>query len=141
MAVGVVVGGAFTAIINSVVNDVFMPLVGMITGGVNFSELKATVGSAELCYGSFIQAVVNFLIIAFAMFMVVKAINKMKKKEEEKPAAPAEPPKPSDEVVLLTEIRDLLNKKQSKGEPKTRALTILRSMPQDGQKIFCEKNF
>ena len=111
MAVGVVVGGAFTAIINSVVNDVFMPIVGMITGGVNFSELKVTVGSAELCYGNFIQAVVNFLIIAFAMFMVVKAINKMKKKEEEKPAAPAAPPKPSDEVVLLTEIRDLLNKK------------------------------
>lgn len=107
MAVGVVVGGAFTAIINSVVNDIFMPLVGMISGGVNFTELKLVVGSAELCYGNFIQAVINFLIIAFAMFSVVKAMNKMKKKEEEKPAAP---PKPSDEVVLLTEIRDLLKK-------------------------------
>ena len=111
MAVGVVVGGAFTAIINSVVNDMFMPLVGMITGGVNFADLKVVVGSAELCYGNFIQAVVNFLIIAFAMFSVVKAINKMKKKEEEKPAAPAEPPAPPADVVLLTEIRDLLSKK------------------------------
>ena len=86
MAVGVVVGGAFTAIINSVVNDVFMPLVGMITGGVNFSELKATVGSAELCYGNFIQNIINFLIVAFVLFLFVKAVNKLrsmgKKKEE-----------------------------------------------------------
>ncbi|MCF0150284.1 MAG: large-conductance mechanosensitive channel protein MscL [Firmicutes bacterium] len=107
MAVGVVVGGAFTAIINSVVNDIFMPLVGMLTGGINFTDLKVVVGSAELCYGNFIQALINFLIIAFAMFNVVKLMNRLKKKEEEKPAAPA---KPSDEVVLLTEIRDLLKK-------------------------------
>ena len=107
MAVGVVVGGAFTAIINSVVNDIFMPLVGMLTGGINFTDLKVVVGSAELCYGNFIQALINFLIIAFAMFNVVKLMNRLKKKEEEKPAAPA---KPTDEVVLLTEIRDLLKK-------------------------------
>ena len=84
-----------------------MPLVGMLTGGINFTDLKVVVGSAELCYGNFIQALINFLIIAFAMFNVVKLMNRLKKKEEEKPAAPA---KPTDEVVLLTEIRDLLKK-------------------------------
>jgi len=107
MAVGVVIGGAFTAIITSLVNDVIMPIIGMVTGGINFSELKATVGSAELCYGNFIQAIVNFLLVALVLFFVIKALNKMKKKEEEKPA---EPPKPAEDIVLLTEIRDLLKK-------------------------------
>ena len=107
MAVGVVIGGAFTAIITSLVNDVIMPIIGMVTGGINFSELKATVGSAELCYGNFIQAIVNFLLVALVLFCVIKALNKMKKKEEEKPA---EPPKPAEDIVLLTEIRDLLKK-------------------------------
>ncbi len=107
MAVGVVIGGAFTAIITSLVNDVIMPLIGMITGGVNFAELKAVVGSAELAYGNFIQAIVNFLLVALVLFTVIKALNKAKKKEEEKPA---EPPKPAEDIVLLTEIRDLLKK-------------------------------
>ncbi|MBQ6013693.1 MAG: large-conductance mechanosensitive channel protein MscL [Firmicutes bacterium] len=107
MAVGVVIGGAFTAIITSLVNDVIMPVIGMVTGGINFSELKATVGSAELCYGNFIQAIVNFLLVALVLFCVIKSLNKMKKKEEEKPA---EPPKPAEDIVLLTEIRDLLKK-------------------------------
>ncbi len=107
MAVGVVIGGAFTAIITSLVNDVIMPLIGIITGGVNFAELKAVVGSAELAYGNFIQAIVNFLLVARVLFTVIKALNKAKKKEEEKPA---EPPKPAEDIVLLTEIRDLLKK-------------------------------
>ena len=77
MAVGVVIGGAFTAIITSLVNDVIMPIIGMVTGGINFSELKATVGSAELCYGNFIQAIVNFLLVALVLFCVIKSLNKM----------------------------------------------------------------
>lgn len=105
LAVAVIIGGAFGAITNSLVNDIIMPLVGIIIGGVNFTGLKATVGSAELLYGNFIQALVNFLIIAFVMFMVVKAFNQMKKKEE---AAPPAPPAPSAEEKLLSEIRDLL---------------------------------
>ncbi len=86
MAVGVVVGGAFTAIVHSLVKDIIMPLIGIITGGVSFEELKIVVGEAELCYGSFIQNVVNFLLIALTMFFVVKSINKMHKKEEAKEA-------------------------------------------------------
>ncbi len=113
MAVGVVIGGAFTAIITSLVGDVIMPLIGMITGGVNFAELKASVPAAnggepvELLYGNFIQAIVNFLLVALVLFIVIKALNKAKKKEE---AKPAEPPKPAEDIVLLTEIRDLLKK-------------------------------
>ena len=112
MAVGIVIGGAFGKIVSSFVNDVLMPPIGMALGGVDFSDLamtlKAATAEAEavtLNYGSFIQTVVDFLIIAFAIFMVIKAMNSMKKKEEEKPA---EPPKPSAEESLLSEIRDLL---------------------------------
>ena len=109
MAVGVVVGGAFTAIVNSLVNDVIMPIVGAIVGGINFANLKIVIRPAEgdlaeaaICYGNFIQAIVN---VAFVLFCVVKGMNKLKKKEE----APApEPPKPSEEVLLLREIRDAL---------------------------------
>lgn len=112
MAVGVVVGGAFTAIVNSLVNDVIMPIVGAIVGGINFANLKIVIRPAEgdlaeaaICYGNFIQAIVNFLIVAFVLFCVVKGMNKLKKKEE----TPApEPPKPSEEVLLLREIRDAL---------------------------------
>ncbi len=112
MAVGIVIGGAFGKIVSSFVNDVLMPPVGMLIGGVDFSELsivlKAATDEAEavsMKYGAFIQTVLDFAIIAFAIFMVVKAMNSMKKKEEE---APKEPPKPSAEVELLTEIRDSL---------------------------------
>jgi len=114
MAVGIVIGGAFGKIVSSFVNDVLMPPIGMMMGGVDFSDLAVVlkeasgdVAAVTLNYGSFIQTVVDFVIIAFAIFMVIKAMNNMKKKEEE---APAEPPKPSAEEVLLTEIRDALKK-------------------------------
>ena len=114
MAVGIVIGGAFGKIVSSFVSDVLMPPIGMMMGGVDFSDLAVVLKEASgdvvavtLNYGSFIQTVVDFLIIAFAIFMVIKAMNNMKKKEEEAPAAP---PKPSAEVELLTEIRDSLKK-------------------------------
>lgn len=105
LAVAVIIGGAFGAITTSLVNDLIMPLVGMAIGGVDFTGLKVAVGDAELLYGNFIQALVNFLIIAFVMFLVVKAFNQFQKKQEE---APAPPPEPTAEEKLLTEIRDLL---------------------------------
>ena len=114
MAVGIIIGGAFGKIIASFVNDVLMPPIGLLLGGVDFTSLaltlKAATADAEavtLKYGSFIQNVVDFLIIAFAIFMMVRWVNSLKKKEE---AAPSAPPKPSNEEVLLTEIRDLLRK-------------------------------
>ena len=106
MAVGVIIGGAFGKIVTSLVNDIIMPLVGVIIGGHDFTGLVAKVGDAEIAYGVFIQNVVDFLIVALCIFAVVKAMSKFKKKEE----APAEPPKPSEEVLLLREIRDSLKK-------------------------------
>ena len=118
MAVGIIMGSAFTAIVTSLVNDLIMPLVGMLCAGVNISELSITVGTASLKYGAFLQAVINFLIIAFVVFSMVKAMNAArskaealvgkKKAEEEK----AEEEKPDPQIVLLTEIRDLLQKEQ-----------------------------
>ena len=107
MAVGVIIGGAFGAIIASLVNDIIMPVVGMITGGVDVTNLSVKVGEATLTYGNFIQAIINFLIIAIAIFLMVKAVNKLtrKKEKEEKPAKP-------DDVKLLEEIRDLLKKQK-----------------------------
>ncbi|MFN3871869.1 MAG: large-conductance mechanosensitive channel protein MscL [Ignavibacterium sp.] len=114
MAVGIIIGGAFGKIVSSFVSDVIMPPIGLILGGVDFSDLALTLKAAEgdqpavmLKYGMFINTVIDFVIIAFAIFMVIKAMNAMKKKEEEKPAAPPEPPA---DVKLLTEIRDLLKK-------------------------------
>jgi len=111
MAVGIVIGGAFGKIVSSLVADVIMPPIGMIMGGVDFSSLAISLGegadAASINYGVFINTVLDFVIVAFAIFMVIKGMNSMKKKEEEKPA---EPPKPSAEEVLLTEIRDLLSK-------------------------------
>lgn len=114
MAVGIVIGAAFGKIVSSFVNDVLMPPIGMMIGGVDFSKLAYTLqeavgetASVTINYGKFIQTALDFIIIAFAIFMVVKGMNKMKKKEE---AKPAEPPKPSNEEVLLAEIRDLLKK-------------------------------
>ncbi len=114
MAVGIVIGGAFGKIVSSFVNDVLMPPIGMLMGGVDFKDLAFVLQAAtedaaavSINYGTFIQTVLDFVIIAFAIFMVVKAMNNMKKKEEEAPAAP---PKPSAEVELLTEIRDSLKK-------------------------------
>lgn len=89
LAIGVIIGGAFTAIVTSLVNDIITPLLGIITGGIDFSDLKIQLGEESyLMYGSFISAVINFLIIAFIIFLFIKAINKFKKKKEEAPAAP-----------------------------------------------------
>lgn len=107
LAVAVVIGGAFTKIVNSLVDDIIMPIIGVIIGGINFENLMVTVGTAEIKYGMFIQAIVNFLLIALVIFSVIKAINQFKKKEEEKPEDPVAP---SEDIVLLTEIRDLLRK-------------------------------
>ncbi len=105
MAVGVIIGGAFGKIVSSLVDDVIMPIIGMITGGIDFTGLKATIGESSITYGNFIQNVVDFLIIALCIFLMIKGLNKISKKKEEKPA---EPPAPSKEEILLTEIRDLL---------------------------------
>ena len=107
MAVGVIIGGAFGSIVSSLVDDILMPLIGVIIGGIDFSGLSIKVGGAAIKYGMFIQNVIDFLIVAFCVFMIVKFLEKFKKKEEEKPVAK------SDEVKLLEEIRDLLktNKK------------------------------
>jgi len=115
MAVGIIIGASFGKIISSLVADVVMPPIGVLVGGVDFTKLavilKEAVGdvpAVTLNYGSFIQSVVDFTIIAFAIFMVVKLINKLKKQEE---AVPVAPPEPTKEELLLTEIRDLLKAK------------------------------
>ena len=133
MAVGVIIGGAFGKIVTSVVNDIIMPAIGMLVGGVNFTDLKlilqeavpeklneageviqAAVPAVTLNYGNFLQQTFDFIIIAFSIFLFISLIKKMsEKKKAEEPAAPAPPPAPSKEEVLLTEIRDLL-KEQSK---------------------------
>ncbi len=117
MAVGIIIGAAFGKIVSSLVGDVIMPPIGLIMGGVDFSDLafvlKEAAGEAPavvIAYGKFIQVLIDFIIVAFAIFMAIKAMNSLKKKEEEAPAAPAAPAKPSNEEVLLTEIRDLLKK-------------------------------
>ena len=116
MAVGVVVGGAFTGIVNSLVKDVIMPMIGMLFGGIDFTGLKYVITPAEgdvaeaaIYYGNFIQNIVNFLLVAFAIFIVIKAMNSFHKKKEEA-APPPPPPADPDDVVLLREIRDLLKK-------------------------------
>ncbi|MDO5036017.1 MAG: large-conductance mechanosensitive channel protein MscL [Porphyromonas sp.] len=120
MAVGVVIGGAFGKIVTSFVNDVLMPPLGQLLGGSRFTELKVVLQDAvmqggevvepevAILYGSFIQTIVDFLIVAFAIFLMIKGINKLKR---EKPAEPEAPAEPSAEVKLLSEIRDLLDKK------------------------------
>lgn len=104
LAVAVIIGGAFGLIVTSLVDDILMPIVGVLLGGVDFTTLAVTVGEASIMYGNFIQAIINFIIIAFVIFLIVRQANKMKKEEEAAPAAP-----PAD-VQLLTEIRDLLKK-------------------------------
>jgi large conductance mechanosensitive channel len=112
MAVGIIIGAAFGKIVSSLVNDVIMPPIGLLLGGVDFSSFMITLKQAmgdvpavTLSYGVFINTVIDFLIVAFAIFLVIKGINTMKRKQEE---APAEPPAPSKQETLLTEIRDLL---------------------------------
>ncbi|WP_226390006.1 large-conductance mechanosensitive channel protein MscL [Penaeicola halotolerans] len=119
LAVGIIIGAAFGKIVSSFVNDIIMPPIGILVGGVDFKDLSVVLREAyvseggqemaavTLSYGNFIQTVVDFTIIAFAVFMIVKAMNATKKKEEAKPAAPAAPPR---QEVLLEEIRDLLKK-------------------------------
>lgn len=108
LAVGMIIGSAFTAIVTSLVNDMLMPLIGTIMGGINLSNLSFTIPwnlagePVVICYGNFLQAVLNFLIVAFCIFLIVKVINKIIKKKE------AAPPKPTKDQELLTEIRDLL---------------------------------
>lgn len=113
LAVGVVIGGAFSTIVTSLVNDIIMPLIGVLIGGYDFTVLSLKVKDASINYGSFIQNVINFLIIAFCIFILVKVINKFlhKAKEEEK----KEEPKKSNEEVLLEEIRDLLKEQKKRG--------------------------
>lgn len=107
LAVGVIIGAAFAAIIKSVVTDIIMPIMGVITGGLDFSELTYSYGEAIIAYGSFLQATFVFIITAFALFLLVKGINLMKRKEKEEPTPPVVP---AADIVLLTEIRDLLKK-------------------------------
>lgn len=111
MAVGVIIGGAFGKIVSSLVDDVLMPLIGTVTGGIDFTSLAITIGEANIKYGQFIQNIIDFLIVAFCIFMMIKGINKLSKKKEEEPAAPAPEPEPSAEEKLLGEIRDLLKNK------------------------------
>ncbi|KPJ81546.1 MAG: hypothetical protein AMJ58_04760 [Gammaproteobacteria bacterium SG8_30] len=112
LAVGVVIGGAFGKIVSSLVDSIVMPIIGALTSGVDLSELAVNIGTDEapvlIKYGAFIQASVDFLIIALVIFMTLKGINKLKRPPE--PAAPAEPPPPPREQVLLEEIRDLLKR-------------------------------
>ena len=111
LAVGVIVGGAFSSIVTSLVNNIFTPIIGLIVGGVDFSSLSITFRDTKIMYGAFIQSVIDFLIVAFCLFIVVKAVNKVTHKKEEKPAKSTK----SEELKTLEEIRDLLkNDIQSK---------------------------
>ena len=113
MAVGIIIGGAFTAIVNSLVGDIITPFLGIITGGIDFTGVSITFGDANIMIGNFIQAVITFLLTAFVIFSIMKFINALAKKEEPKvEVAPAMPAEPSEDIKLLMEIRDLL--KESK---------------------------
>lgn len=111
LAVGVIVGGAFSSIVTSLVNNIFTPIIGLLVGGVDFSSLSITFRDTKIMYGAFIQSVIDFLIVAFCLFIVVKTVNKVTHKKEEKTAKPVK----SEELKTLEEIRDLLkNDIQSK---------------------------
>jgi large conductance mechanosensitive channel len=128
MAVGVIIGGAFGKIVTSLVSDIFMPLISLATGGIDFTNWFVQLGGrdvqiydtlakaqeagvAVLSFGNFLQVLFDFIIVAFCIFLFIKLINSLKKKKEEEPAAPAPEPAPSKEELLLTEIRDLLKNK------------------------------
>ena len=122
LAVGVIIGSAFTAIVTSLVSDVIMPVIGILTKGINFSDLKYVITPAAgdvpenaILYGQFIQSILSFLIVAFIIFVVIRQINRLKRKKEDVPAEPA--PTPED-IVLLTEIRDLLKETANDASPK-----------------------
>lgn len=116
LAVAVIIGLAFGAIVTSLVNDIIMPLIGIIIGGISFTSLMVQVGTAQVKYGNFIQALVNFLIIAFVVFLIVRSITKVQARFS-KPAVAAPPPPPPADVVLLTEIRDLLRQQNNRTLP------------------------
>ena len=112
MAVGIIIGGAFTAIVTALVDSILMPIIGAISGGKSVADMSIMVGNAAIGYGAFIQAIIDFLLIAWVLFMIIKALNKAKAavvKEEEAPEEPE--PTPAD-IELLTEIRDLLKAKK-----------------------------
>ena len=110
LAVAVVIGAAFIAIVNSLVGDIIMPIIGVIIGGLDFSGLSVTIGSAVITYGKFLQAIINFVLVGFTMFLIIKSINSMQKKlakpKEEKKEEPVTP----EDILLLREIRDSLKK-------------------------------
>lgn len=108
LAVGVIIGAAFGKIVTSLVNDVIMPLIGLLLGGISFQKLEIKIGDAVVAYGIFIQTIVDFIIVAFSIFLFVKLFNRLKRKEEE---GATEPPAPTKEEILLAEIRDLLKAK------------------------------
>ncbi|PNR97161.1 large-conductance mechanosensitive channel protein MscL [Petrotoga sp. 9PWA.NaAc.5.4] len=116
LAVGVIIGSAFSKIVTSLVNDILMPFIGLLIGGINFASLEFRIGEATIKYGNFIQTVVDFLIVAFSIFIFVRFINKIRK-EFEKPTPlppPPTPPAPSKEEVLLTDIKNILQEIKSK---------------------------
>ena len=113
MAVGIIIGGAFTAIVTALVDKILMPIIGALSGGMSVEDMSVTIGNATIGYGAFIQAVIDFLLVALVLFMIIKALNKakavvIKEKEEE----PAEPEPVPEDIALLTEIRDLLKEKK-----------------------------
>ena len=112
MAVGVIIGGAFSAITTSLINDIIMPILGIFTGSISFAALSFTINGAVIAYGNFIQAVFNFLVMAFVVFCLIKTINRFHRKKKEPPKEEPAPPEPSAEEKLLMEIRDLLKEKQ-----------------------------
>ena len=113
MAVGIIIGGAFTAIVTALVDSILMPIIGAISGGKSVADMSIMVGNAAIGYGAFIQAIIDFLLIAWVLFIIIKALNKAKDAvEKEKEEAPEEPAPVPEDVALLTEIRDLLKEKK-----------------------------
>lgn len=112
MAVGVIIGGAFKAIADSLVADIIMPLIGIFVSENSFADLYFYVNGAHISYGNFIQSILNFLIMALVVFCIIKALNSFHRRKEEAPTAPSAPPEPSNEEKLLMEIRDLLKEKE-----------------------------
>ena len=113
MAIGIIIGGAFTTIVTSVVDDIIGPIIGLICGGLNFSGISFGIGDAQIMFGNFIQAVINFLITAIVLFLIIKSFNTMKEKGarlKKKEAEEAAPEEPSEDILLLREIRDSLKK-------------------------------
>ena len=112
MAVGIIIGGAFTAIVTALVDSILMPIIGAITGGMSVEDMSWTVGNASIGYGAFIQAIIDFLLVALVLFFIIKALNKAKDAVSKEEEAPTEPEAVPEDIALLTEIRDLLKDKK-----------------------------